>query len=112
MVEANVEKKDETPQPQEIQSADEIASFLTDALDKKHALSSKALEERIVELKKLKEKLSVISLEYSRIEDHEQTKMKDVPVFNIGAKTLTNMNLNIIQALEADISRHEKEIEF
>jgi hypothetical protein len=111
MVEANDYITIATKLPQDDQKAADITSFLTDELDKKHALASKALEERIVELKKLKGQLSVICQEYSRIEEQEQPKLKDIPVFATSAKTLLNNQLNLIKAVEADIARHEKEIE-
>jgi hypothetical protein len=86
-------------------------SLLIEALNKKYDLNSRFINERIPTLKKLKEEISIFSLKFSEFEAEKQPKHRLVPVFAKGAAFYTGLTLQIIQELDADIKRTEKELE-
>ncbi len=61
--------------------------------------------------RKFKEEVSVFSLKYAKFESEQQPKLKGLPVFYRGLKFYNELNVQIIQELDNEINRTEKEIE-
>ena len=80
-----------------------------DALEKKYSVE--LINERIEALKKFKQEVSAFSLTYAKLEFEEQPKLKSVPVFMKGLNFYNELNLQIIQELEAEIKRTQLEME-
>ena len=79
------------------------------ALEKRHNIN--LINERIEALKKFKEEVSVHSLTYAKFEAEQQPRLKNVQVFQKGLKFYNNLNVQIIQELQSEIQRTEKEAE-
>ena len=79
------------------------------AIEKRHNIN--LINERIEALKKFKEEVSVHSLTYAKFEAEQQPRLKNVQVFQKGLKFYNNLNVQIIQELQSEIQRTEKEAE-
>lgn len=77
------------------------------AIEKRHNIN--LINERIEALKKFKEEVSVHSLTYAKFEAEQQPRLKNVQVFQKGLKFYNNLNVQIIQELQSEIQRTEKE---
>jgi hypothetical protein len=93
MVEANVNKREDTPQPQDLQAQEDETAWLIEALDKKHAHAAKILNERLVQMRQLKEDVSVMSLRFAKLDADETLKLKNTPMFFRGLNYFTDLQL-------------------
>jgi len=93
MVEANENKREDTPQPQDLQAQEDETAWLIETLDKKHAHAAKILNERLVQMRQLKEDVSVMSLRFAKLDTDETLKLKDFPMFKKGLKYFTDLNV-------------------
>ena len=69
------------------------------------------ITERVEAYRKFKEEISVFSLKYAKFESEQQPKLKVLPVFSKGLKFYNELNLQIIQEIESEIKRTEKELD-
>ncbi len=83
--------------------------MMIQAIEKRHNIN--LINERIEALKKFKEEVSVHSLTYAKFEAEQQPRLKNVQVFQKGLKFYNNLNVQIIQELQSEIQRTEKEAE-
>ena len=108
MVEANEEIKAwGQPQDNPTPDADDAVSGMIAALEKNY--NEEMITERLEALRKFKEEVSVFSLRYAKFESEQQPKLKGLPVFEKGLKFYNEQNLRIIQELDNEIKRSEKE---
>ena len=68
------------------------------------------ITQRVEALRKFKEEVSVFSLKYGKFESEQQPKL-GLPVFEKGLNFYTDHNVQIIQELDNEIKRTEKEID-
>ncbi len=110
MVEANEEIKAwGQPQDKPTSDADEQVSIIIETLEKNY--NEDMITERVEAYRKFKEEISVFSLKYAKFESEQQPKLKVLPVFSKGLKFYNELNLQIIQEIESEIKRTEKELD-
>ena len=109
MVEANEEiKQGVQPQDKPTPDADEQVKMIFEALEKNY--NEDKITERVEALRKFRDEVSVFSLRYAKFESEQQPKLKGLPVFDKGLKFYNEHNEQIMQELDKEIKRTEKEI--
>ena len=110
MVEANEEIKAwGQPQDKPTPDADEEVSGMIAALEKNY--NENMIKERLEALVEFRKEVSIFSLKYGKFESEQQPKLKTLPVFAKGLKFYDELNLQLIQEIESEIKRTEKEID-